>query len=145
MNFRHRFEVQASIEEVERFHGDAQALKWLTPPPIFVRFEKLEPLGEGSIADFTMWLGFLPIRWVAVHRHVSRQGFTDEQVRGPFNRWVHRHRFKAISGRRTSVEDEIDFSLRRHALWGPVGLAMGINLPLLFLYRAWKTKRILER
>jgi hypothetical protein len=44
----------------------------------------MEPLAEGSISDFTLWFGPLPIRWTARHSHIDPlHGFTDTQVRGP--------------------------------------------------------------
>jgi hypothetical protein len=44
----------------------------------------------------------------------------------------------------TEVVDEVEAKLKRHPLWGPVGLAMWLGLPLLFAYRGWKTRRLLE-
>ncbi|HRX05275.1 MAG TPA: hypothetical protein P5148_19150, partial [Anaerolineae bacterium] len=31
-----------------------------------------------------------------------------------------------------------------HPIWGPVGLGMMLNLPLLFAYRGWQTRRLLN-
>ena len=35
--------------------------------------------------------------------------------------------------------------MRRHLLWGPVGLGMSLNLPVLFAYRQWQTRRLLDQ
>ena len=35
-------------------------------------------------------------------------------------------------------------SLKPHPVWGLVGLAMWLGLPLLFAFRGWKTRRLLE-
>ncbi len=35
--------------------------------------------------------------------------------------------------------------MRRHPLWGPVGLGMSLNLPVLFAYRQWQTRRLLDQ
>ena len=52
--------------------------------------------------------------------------------------------FTARDANATIVTDEIDLRLRPHLLWGPVGLGMRLGLPLLFAFRAWKTRRLLR-
>ena len=44
----------------------------------------------------------------------------------------------------TEVLDEVEASLKPHGLWGLVGLAKWLGLPLLFAYRGWRTQRLLE-
>jgi hypothetical protein len=39
---------------------------------------------------------------------------------------------------------QLEVPLKAHPLWGAVGLAMWVGLPLLFACRAWKTRRLLE-
>lgn len=142
MKYRHAFRVAAPLEAVAAFHRDPRALKWLSPPPIVMRFHNMEPMAEGSITEFTMWAGLLPIRWRARHSGVDPlRGFVDEQVSGPYRRWVHRHVFSRLDEHTTEVKDEIDASLRPHVLWGPVGLTMWVSLPLLFAYRSRQTRR----
>jgi ligand-binding SRPBCC domain-containing protein len=94
--------------------------------------------------DFTMWLGPLPMRWLARIEAVSDAGFTDRQLRGPFTEWIHRHIFRAVDKNTTDVMDEITFRLRLHPLWWLVGLGMWFGLPVPFAFRAWKTKRMLS-
>jgi ligand-binding SRPBCC domain-containing protein len=94
--------------------------------------------------DFTMWLGPLPLRWLARIEEVSPTGFTDRQLRGPFQEWIHRHTFVPVDESTTAVLDEIELKLRSHLLWGLVGLGMWLSLPLLFAYRAWKTRRLIQ-
>jgi ligand-binding SRPBCC domain-containing protein len=91
-----------------------------------------------------MWAGPLPMRWVAKIGDVSDRGFTDRQVQGPFAFWQHRHGFVPVTEGLTEVVDQVDASVKRHFLWGAVGLAMWIGLPVLFSYRGWKTRRLLE-
>ncbi len=101
-------------------------------------------LHEGSEMDFTIWLGPLPMRWRARMEDVGPRGFTDCQLLGPFLEWRHRHTFVPLSEAETEVVDEVHAALRPHMFWGPVGLAMWLGLPALFIYRAWKTRRLLE-
>lgn len=143
--FRHEFQVNAPIQRVAEFHRSTQALKQLTPPPLFVKFNQLEPIGEGSRADFTLWLGPIPIHWVAVHSNVDpKEGFTDTQEEGPFQTWIHRHSFKQVTNDKTKIIDEIEGQPNNHPIWGLVSRFMWLTLPILFSYRARQTRKAVE-
>ncbi len=143
--FKNSFQVKAPIEHVVNFHRDTRTLKILTPPPMVVRFNKIEPLAEGSIADFIIWLGPIPVHWKAKHSDVDpNNGFIDTQVEGPFKYWVHRHSFVVINEGVTEVKDEIQAKFSRHPYRGMVGRLMWVNLPTLFAFRARKTRQELE-
>jgi ligand-binding SRPBCC domain-containing protein len=52
-----------------------------------------------------------PVRWIARHTAYEQNSlFVDEQIRGPFGFWVHRHEFEAIDGR-TKLTDRIEYQL----------------------------------
>ena len=95
--------------------------------------------------DFSLGLGPLAIRWRARIEDASEAGFTDRQLEGPFRAWRHRHRFVALDDATTEVVDEVEASLRTHPVWLPIGLGMWLGLPLLFAFRAGRTRRLLER
>ncbi|MCB8983944.1 MAG: hypothetical protein H6659_08975 [Ardenticatenaceae bacterium] len=127
--FTYMFTVNAPLTAVSRFHHDTQALKTLTPPPIFVQIHHADPLADGAVAEFTMWFGPLPVRWTAVHSHVSETGFTDTQVSGPLQSWQHTHTFTAVSPTTTRIHEHIDYShddgrrgLLSRLLFNPAGL-----------------------
>jgi ligand-binding SRPBCC domain-containing protein len=84
--FDYKFTVHASLQELSDFHRDTSALKKLTPPPTIVQLHESEPMEEGSVSRFTLWVGPLPLRWKAVHRGVSERGFTDVDVHIPKTR-----------------------------------------------------------
>ena len=125
--FDFRFLVEASLPAVREFHHDTRALKRLTPPPTLVQLHEVEPLGEGSVSRFTLWVGPLPLRWTAVHRDVSQTGFTDIQAEGPARRWEHTHRFTAISPQLTEIHEHIEFE-HKSGFWGG-GDAIAVRLP----------------
>ncbi len=146
MTYRHRFHTQAAMDAVVAFHRRSSSMAAITPPPIAVRVHAAPvELGEGDEMDFTVGLGPLGVRWLARVEDVRPDGFTDRQVRGPFQRWVHVHRFVPRADGTVEIRDEVDAAPARHLIWGPVGLGMKLTLPLLFAYRARKTRRILER
>jgi ligand-binding SRPBCC domain-containing protein len=129
---------------VVAFHQDSTGLKELSPPLMFIRLKKAEPIAEGSVVDFRMWLGPIPIDWIAVHSDVTENGFTDTQVSGPFTSWTHRHTFHLLDSRMAEVVDEIQAKPGRGLYWGLVSRLMWLGLPVLFAYRARVLKRKLE-
>ena len=143
--FTHTVQINAPIKRVAEFHSDARALKRLTMPPVFVQIHRVEPLAEDSEAEFTLWMGPLPVRWLAVHSQVDPQrGFTDTQVRGPFLYWVHRHSFVPVDENTTEIVDEVQAEISWHPFWRWVCWFMWLNLPVLFAYRGWVIRRALE-
>ena len=115
--FDYTFTVPASLETVRAFHHDTRVLKKLTPPPVFAQIHSYEPLAEDSRAEFTLWFGPLPLRWVAVHSDVSEHGFTDTQVQGPLARWQHTHRFTPVDAHRTRISEHIEYE-HKSGPWG---------------------------
>jgi ligand-binding SRPBCC domain-containing protein len=143
--YKHRFVVNASLREVSEFHGDATALKKLTLPPAWVQMHEVQPLKEGSLARFTIWLGPIPVRWLAIHQDVDpERGFTDIQMEGPFQTWRHRHSFVQTAENFSEVHDEIQAEPGKSLLKRLICTVMWITLPLLFAYRAWITRRTIE-
>ena len=139
--FDYRFTVNASLHDVRDFHSDTSALKRLTPPPTIVRLGYVEPLGEGSVSQFTLWIGPLPLHWKAVHRDVSEHGFTDVQVEGPAQKWEHTHTFSATGPETTEIHEHIEFEHQR-GLWGIVTRVLFAkpSLFLMFTYRKFATR-----
>lgn len=144
--FDYAFTVAAPLASVRDFHRDTSALKRLTPPPTFVRLHTIEPLAEGSVSTFTLWVGPLPLRWTAVHRGVSDQGFTDVQRSGPAAKWEHTHTFVPLAEGLTEIREHIEFEHKPGA-WGLVTrlLLSKPNLLLMFAYRKWVTRWHLRR
>ena len=144
--FNYQFTVNASLEAVREFHSDTSALKRLTPPPTIVQLHEIEPLGEGSVSRFTLWVGPLPLRWKAVHRDVSERGFTDVQTEGPAQKWEHTHTFTPVSSDVTEVREHIEFEHKR-GFWGAVTriLFARPSLVLMFAFRKQATRWYLRR
>ena len=141
MIYEHGFLVRAPLSAVSQFHSRTSALVRLTPPPIVLRPDR--PGANINDVSFTMWIGPLPVRWIARITDARPAGFTDTQVVGPFARWVHQHSFVEKGDDATEVVDRVDVRLS----WRPdrlaIGLAMWLGLPALFAYRARATRRAL--
>src|SRR5262245_9305758 len=104
--------------EVFAFFADPANLARLTPPWMRVRLRTTAPaMTAGSVVDCRVsWLG-VPAGWRAYIREWGAPfRFVDVQVRGPFARWEHRHRFLA-EGDLTGIEDRVTYQLPL----GPLG------------------------
>lgn len=145
MKYRHRFQVSAPLTCVSNFHSQAASMPTITPPPLSVRLHHApDVLSEGDEMDFSLGIGPLSIRWVARIEGVSPNSFTDRLVRGSFSQWVHQHSSIAVDDQTTEVVDEITLRLHTEPLWWVIGFGMWVGLPLLFAFRSYKTKRILQ-
>jgi len=102
------------------WHTRPGALERLTPP--WERIQVLER--SGGIEDggqVTVKIGSpFAFRWVARHRdYEAGRQFTDEQIRGPFSRWVHQHRIEPDGDEACILTDRIEYT----PPLGPVGAA----------------------
>jgi hypothetical protein len=82
--------------EVFAFIADARNLAEVNPPSTDLRWLQPPPaaLEAGSVLEFSMRALGLRYRWRVLIRELDRPyHFVDVQVRGPFARWEHRHRF----------------------------------------------------
>ncbi len=144
MRFRYAFTVRAPIEKVSALHRDPTVLELLTPSLLGWSWEHREPVAEGSIVRFVIGRGPFRIRWMARHRAVSELGFTDEQLEGPFRRWVHTHRFEQQGPQCTRIVEEIEARWPSHPIRWILATGIWVGLPLLFAYRARRIRKLLE-
>ncbi len=123
--------------EVFAFFADPASLTRITPPSFRLTILNAPPLlAAGAVIDLRMtWLG-VPLSWRAYIREYDPPfRFVDVQVRGPYARWEHRHRFLDEDGE-TMVEDRVTYRLPL----GPLGrlahrVVVGRQLRALWDYR----------
>jgi ligand-binding SRPBCC domain-containing protein len=114
--------VAAGPDASFSFFSNAANLEAITPP--FLRFRILTPLPvtmrTGTLIEYRLSLLGLSLPWLTrIEDWRAGRSFTDVQLRGPYARWIHRHRF-APEGGGTWVRDEVEYVLPLAPLSEPV-------------------------
>ncbi len=138
--------IDAPVADVFAFHESPDAFALLTPafPPVRV-ISQTGGIREG--ARVVLRVG--PFRWVAVHIAYEKDRlFVDEQIEGPFAKWIHRHEFTvegAGEGTKTRLTDHVEYEMPG----GPVvnalmGWAVKPGLSRMFAHRHRVTRELCE-
>ena len=142
--FQHSSLIDAPVEAVWAFYERPDILQLLTPPWQPVQTVRREGgLGPGAITEFRLWLGPIPIPWLARHTDEYEAGrlFTDIQVEGPLESWTHRHRFTPEDGK-TRLVDDITFEIPAGWVTEPLmGWFVQQRLHDMFRYRHQATRQ----
>ena len=134
-------------DQVFPFFASAENLEAITPPQL--RFRILTPapitMCPGTLIDYRLRLFGLPFRWrtrISVWDPPHR--FADEQLKGPYHTWLHRHDF-AETEDGTLMRDEVRYRLPLHPL-GSVALPLvRSQITGIFRYRGEAMRRDVSR
>lgn len=150
--------VRAPFDAVWTFHSTLDGLKAITPNFVNLRVESVrgpdgesDPdfLEEGTEADLSVRpFGVGPRQgWTTSIIERKREDgaalFRDQMCDGPFEQWVHTHRFYADDGG-TRIRDHVEYELPCGELGRLAGPFSGVGFEPMFRYRHRETKRQLE-
>ena len=128
------------------FFSRAENLGLITPPEM--RFTIVTPLPiamrEGALIDYRIGLHGIPMRWrTRITRWVPGVEFEDEQLRGPYAKWVHRHTFRDDGAGGTIVEDEVRYRLPFGVLGNLGHFLVRKQLARIFAYRTERVRELI--
>ena len=131
-----------SPAEIFPFYADAFRLEELTPP--MLRFRVVSPapieMRAGVEIDYRLRLHGLPLRWRSrITAWEPPHRFVDEQVRGPYRRWVHEHTFVPGDGG-TLIRDLVEYDMLGG--WLADRLLVRRDLRRIFRYRQQRLAEI---
>jgi ligand-binding SRPBCC domain-containing protein len=147
MIFERSSSIRAPLEKVFDFFSRPENLALITPPGMgFVIIERPEgTLTRGSRIAYRIKVAGIPLRWVTnIAEWTSGVSFVDEQIRGPYKKWVHTHTFSVRDGE-VLMHDRVDYELP-FGLLGRIfgGWFVRRQLRGIFDYRQAQIGRLLE-
>lgn len=117
--FLKRTRLPISAERLFAWHAEPDALERLTPPWEHARIVRR----TGTIRDIgarvvmRVRIGPLWRTWVSEHTACEEgRMFRDVQIKGPFARWEHTHRFEPDGPSACYLEDRVEYALPLGAL-----------------------------
>ena len=101
------------IHDLFPFFEKPENLGRITPPQLGFRI--LTPLPivmkVGTLIDYTLRVAGVRLRWTTlITTYNPPYEFVDEQLRGPYALWFHRHIFKPVPGG-TEMTDSVHYAL----------------------------------
>ncbi len=101
--------IPAPLPRVFDFFSSAHNLERITPP--WLNFQVLTPADKkieaGSLIDYQLRIRGMPVRWrTLIESWELGRSFVDTQLRGPYRKWHHTHRFEELQGG-VLIEDRV--------------------------------------
>ena len=106
-------EINSDLDSVFQFFSQPENLSKITPPKMGFHILTPTPIAmkEGAIIDYTVKIFGIPQRWrTMITSYESHKMFIDEQMKGPYSLWHHKHIFLETSNG-VKIIDEVTYVL----------------------------------
>lgn len=145
--FRAEQFIPRDINEVFEFFSKAENLQKLTPAWLHFRILEVNPnpVRRGTLIRYALRWRIFPIRWTTeIEAWEPPHRFVDVQLKGPYRKWYHEHRFVAEAGG-TRIFDEVRYALP----FGPIGtmahrLKVKYDVETIFEFRRQAVRQVFD-
>ncbi len=138
VHFRKYQWVDRPVQEIFAFFSDEANLEKITPSDMqFIVTNKSTPkLQAGTLIDYKLKVHGIPLKWkTRINAFVENVSFIDEQLKGPYTKWVHEHSFTKVKNG-TLICDEVVYKVPLGALGNLVaGWFIKKDVNKIFKYR----------
>lgn len=144
-NLRVRMELPLPRETVFEFFAAAENLARITPRELGFRIITPLPIAmhAGALIDYRISMWGAPMKWrTRIKEWSPPESFVDEQLSGPYTRWVHTHRFIDL-GNTTAIEDHVEYVLPFGVIGRAVAPLIRLQLNRIFRFRQAEVARLL--
>ncbi len=137
--------VGGEASEVFDFFSNAQNLELITPPELGFKIVSPLPImmNEGTLIDYRIRLFGIPFRWqTLISKWEPQRQFVDEQLKGPYAKWIHTHTFQPTEGG-ILMRDEVQYRLPLFPLGEIMLPVVRLQLKRIFTYRTSRIKELI--
>lgn len=103
--------IAAPRTKIFDFFSTAENLETITPPWLNFKISKKSSakMGKDLLIDYRLKIRGIPVKWkTLISEWTPENHFIDEQIKGPYTKWHHQHRFdEVLQG--TLIRDEVTF------------------------------------
>ena len=103
--------INRPLKEVFDFFSKAENLNEITPPDMQFQILTALPINiqKGTLIDYKIKVNGIPFKWkTLISTWEPPHRFVDEQLKGPYNTWIHEHTFEERDGK-TYMKDVVKF------------------------------------
>lgn len=113
-SIRTEIELDHPIDTVFEFFSKAENLQRITPDRLGFSIQTPLPvvMKQDTVIDYRIKLHGIPMHWrTLIPVWQPPHEFVDEQIKGPYKTWIHRHSFEEIGDQRTRMTDYVRYEL----------------------------------